>query len=116
MDQTAMRPLELVAAGALLRPWRDDDIEDLWSALQDPEIRLWNGSGSASRDEARRFIENRQDWSTGDHASWAMVDPSRHRLLGSMSLHRIDATQASAEIGYWTSPSARGRGIATQTA
>lgn len=35
-------------------------------------------------------------------------------LVGSMSLHRMDSAQASAEIGYWTTPSARGRGIATQ--
>ena len=30
-------------------------------------------------------------------------------LLGSMSLHRIDHDQRTAEIGYWTTPDARSR-------
>jgi RimJ/RimL family protein N-acetyltransferase len=33
-------------------------------------------------------------------------------LLGSVSLHSIDRVQNDAEIGYWTAPGARGRGIA----
>jgi RimJ/RimL family protein N-acetyltransferase len=107
-----VEPFQLAAGPVLLRPWRDDDVDPTWAALQDPEIRLWNGSGCTSRDDAARFIRGRQDWSSGDHASWAIADPDTLGLLGSLSLHRIDCEQGTAEIGYWTIPAARGRGTA----
>lgn len=106
-------PFELPAGPVLLRPWHDDDIEAAWAALQDPEIRLWNGTGSDSREDAVRMLRGRQDWSAGDHASWAIAAPDTRALLGSLSLHKIDADQGTAEIGYWTVPAARGRGAAT---
>jgi RimJ/RimL family protein N-acetyltransferase len=107
-----MTPLVVAAGHVVLRPWAEDDLDALWSALQDPEIRLWNGSGSGSREEARELIERRNDWSDGTHASWAIAEPTGE-LLGSVSIHRIDPEHASAEIGYWTAPLARGRGAAT---
>jgi RimJ/RimL family protein N-acetyltransferase len=106
-------PLELAAGPVPLRPWEDDDLEDIWAALQDAQIRLWNGTGSASREDAARMLHGRQDWSSGDHASWAIADSETGALLGSLSLHRIDREQGTAEIGYWTTPAARGRGAAT---
>lgn len=106
-------PFELPTGPVLLRPWQDDDIEAAWAALQDPEIRLWNGTGSDSREDAVRMLRGRQDWSAGDHASWAIADPGTRALLGSLSLFKIDYDQGTAEIGYWTVPAARGRGTAT---
>jgi RimJ/RimL family protein N-acetyltransferase len=107
-----MEPFELPAGPVLLRPWREDDADATWAALRDPEILLWNSSGSASREAVARFLRARADWSGGDHASWAVVDPGTDELLGSVSLHSIDREQGDAEIGYWTVPAARGRGVA----
>jgi RimJ/RimL family protein N-acetyltransferase len=107
-----MEPFELPVGRLLLRPWRDDDADATWAALQDPEIRLWNSSGSPTRESVNRFLRDRADWSEGDHASWAAVDPATDELLGSVSLHSIDPMQGDAEIGYWTAPAARGRGVA----
>jgi RimJ/RimL family protein N-acetyltransferase len=110
---TPIEPFELVAGPLLLRPWCIDDVDDVWAALQDPQIRLWNGAGSGSRDDVARMLRGRMDWTGGDHASWAVVDPATGELLGSVSLHSIDPVQADAEIGYWTAPAARGRDVAT---
>ena len=110
----APEPFELPAGPLLLRPWRDDDVDAVWAALQDPEIRLWNGVGSGSRDAVAAMLRRRADWSDGDHASWAVVDAATGELLGSVSLHSIDRQQAGAEIGYWTVPAARGRGVAAR--
>jgi len=107
-----MKPFELAVGPLLLRPWRDDDADATWAALQDPEIRLWNSSGSPSRESVTRFLRSRADWSGGDHASWAVVDAVTGELLGSVSLHSVDREQGDAEIGYWTVPAARGRGVA----
>jgi RimJ/RimL family protein N-acetyltransferase len=109
---TPIEPVELTAGDLLLRPWREDDVDAYWAALQDPDLRLWNGSGVESRDDLAAMLARRRDWSAGDHASWAVVDATTGELLGSVSVHRIDRTEADAEIGYWTLPAARGRGIA----
>ncbi len=104
-------PVELRAGRLTLRPWRPDDVDAVEAALQDPEIRLWNGSGEASRADAATFVAGRGDWSAGDHASWAVVDAT-DTVVASVSLHSIDAAQGDAEIGYWTTPAARGQGVA----
>lgn len=105
-----MEPFELPAGELLLRPWQADDVPEVWSALQDPAIRLWNGAGSTSPDDVATMLARRADWSAGDHASFAIT--AGDEVLGSVSLHSIDPVQADAEIGYWTAPAARGRGVA----
>lgn len=105
-------PVELTAGPLRLRPWRAGDVEAVWAALQDPDIALWNGGGVRSREDAAALLARRADWTSGENASWAVVDPLTDTVLGSVSLHSIDRTQADAEIGYWTTPEARGRGVA----
>jgi RimJ/RimL family protein N-acetyltransferase len=107
----AIEPVVLEAGAFRLRPWRPDDVEAVWSAFQDPDIRLWNGGGVQSREDALVLLGRRLDWTTGDHASWAVVDDG-DALLGSVSLHSIDRLANEAQIGYWTAPGARGRGVA----
>ena len=107
-----MEPIELDAGPLVLRPWREDDVNAVWAAVQDPDIRLWNGGGGSSPTEAADLVRRRADWSDGTHASWAVIDRAGGLLLASVSLHSIDREQGDAEIGYWTVPSARGRGVA----
>jgi RimJ/RimL family protein N-acetyltransferase len=105
-----VEPFDLPAGELLLRPWREDDADAVWTAVQDPALRRWNDTGSGSREDVTALLARRRDWSAGDHASFAVV--SAAELLGSVSLHSIDRTQGNAEIGYWTVPAARGRGVA----
>ena len=104
-------PVELWAGPLWLRLWRPHDVDALWAAFQDPDIRLWNGGGVQSREDALALLGRRLDWTAGDHASWAVVD-GRNAVLASVSLHSIDRLQNDAEIGYWVVPAARGRGVA----
>jgi RimJ/RimL family protein N-acetyltransferase len=107
-----MDPVELDAGPLLLRPWQDDDVPAVLAAVQDPDIALWNSGGGTTVDAVTAMLRRRQDWSTGDHASFAVVPAGGGELLGSVSLHSIDQDRGDAEIGYWTVPAARGRGIA----
>jgi RimJ/RimL family protein N-acetyltransferase len=114
MRSVGLEPIEPVVldADALrLRPWRPEDIDAVWAAFQDPDIRLWNGGGVQSREDALVLLGRRLDWSSGDHASWAVVDGGDD-VLASVSLHTIDRLGNDAQIGYWTTPAARGRGVA----
>ncbi|MDG4798644.1 GNAT family protein [Micromonospora sp. WMMD1082] len=105
--------MELTSPDLLLRPWRDADAPAVLDAWRDPAIAQWNPPGDAADlESALRWLRWRADWSSGSHVSLAAVDPTDvDTLLGSVSLHRIHAGDAS--IGYWTVPTARGRGIAT---
>ncbi|WP_236828046.1 MULTISPECIES: GNAT family N-acetyltransferase [unclassified Blastococcus] len=107
-----LQPVDLPVGDLLLRPWRATDIGALWSAFQDRELRRWNGGGVASRTDALVLLGRRMDWTSGDHASWALVDPAADELLASVSLHSIDRLHGNAQVGYWTVPAARGRGLA----
>jgi RimJ/RimL family protein N-acetyltransferase len=95
-----------------LRPWRADDVDAALAALLDPDTKLWNAGWVQSREDAVYWLEWRQEWG-GDHASWAVEDASVPGLLGSVSVHSIDPKANDAEIGYWTVPAARGRGVAS---
>jgi len=60
----------------------------------------------------REWLRGRNDWSAGDHASWAVSDDVG-APLGSVSVFTIDRRHGNAEIGYWIAPAARGRRLAT---
>ena len=107
-----IEPVTLDAGPVRLRPWRTDDVDAALESLLDPDTRLWNAGWVTTREDALVWLERRQDWG-GDHASWAVEDAAAPRLLGSVSVHSIDRSANDAEIGYWTAPSARGRGVAS---
>jgi RimJ/RimL family protein N-acetyltransferase len=106
-----VEPVTLPAGLWRLRPWRGDDVDAVLTALVDPETTLWNAGWVRTREDAAAWLERRIDWSAGDHVSWAVEDAGAV-LVGSVSVHSIDRDANDAEIGYWTVPSARGRGVA----
>lgn len=101
----------LSGEGVVLRRFADTDVPKLAELFADAEVVRWN-PGPTTADEIRTWIERRNDWTSGDHASWAVSDPDG-TLLGSISLYKIDPDQQKAEIGYQTAPWARGRGVAS---
>ncbi|MDG4818567.1 GNAT family protein [Micromonospora sp. WMMD956] len=106
-----MDDVRLAAPGVLLRPWRAADAPAVLAALRDPAVATWNPQGDLDEARAREWVRRRADWSAGDHASLAVADPGDTELLGSVSLSGIGGGHAN--IGYWTAPAARGRGVAT---
>ncbi|WP_134772748.1 GNAT family N-acetyltransferase [Ornithinimicrobium flavum] len=106
-------PVQLEEDGVVLRPYLPGDVDDLLLAFADPQIALWNPPPSGP-DPAGRFVRERNDWTDGDHVSWAVADAA-DRLVGSVSVHQIDRPQGDAEIGYWVAPWARGQGYAVRS-
>jgi RimJ/RimL family protein N-acetyltransferase len=110
-------PVELKVEGALwLRILRETDLDQVMTAFKDPALALWNpltvgpeGLRAATLD----YIKLRADWSSGTHASWGIFRMADNDVLGAVAIHRIDVIQSRAEIGYWTSRSARSKGVAT---
>jgi RimJ/RimL family protein N-acetyltransferase len=107
----------LVDGPTALRPWRDTDIHSLVAACQDPDIALWTRVPSPyGETDARAYLLQRYDAITcGRAAPFAIVEPGDdERLLGSISLMRMDWPHARGEVGYWLAREARGAGHATR--
>ncbi len=106
------RLVRVQAVGVMLREYEPADAPDLVAAFADKGIALWNPGPSGPMAPAE-FMAGRNDWSETSHASWAVADATG-RLVGSVSVHRIDPDQADAEIGYWVAPWTRRQGHATR--
>ena len=106
-------PVE-IAAGPyqLCVPDPATDAAAVARAHADPEIALFN-PGPTDLDGAVEWVARRADWTDGAHASWLVRSAVGGELLGSVSVHAVDAHDLVAEIGYWVTPPARRRGVAT---
>jgi RimJ/RimL family protein N-acetyltransferase len=112
---TAIDHVEIAAGPFQLRPPSGRDAADALAMLQDPDTVTWNPVPRVvDLDSARSWCEQMADWSDGSHATFTVHDATTARLLGNVSLWRVDlADQRTAAIGYRTAPWARGRGVAT---
>ncbi|HEX7746895.1 MAG TPA: GNAT family N-acetyltransferase [Micromonosporaceae bacterium] len=112
-----MEPPELIVDGLLLRGWRAEDAEAVHRACQDPDIQRWTTVPSPYRpDDAAGFVTviAPKAWAEGAGAPFAVCDAATGDLLGSCGLVTMDRSGRWAEVGYWTAPWARGRGVAVQ--
>lgn len=100
--------------GVRLRPFGPDDVERIVEGHADAGSQFWLPwlPRPYTRADALAYLEavtERHATSTG--VTWAVADPGDDRLLGTVGLFRL-VPGREAEVGYWTHPEARGRGIA----
>ncbi len=110
-----LEPVETEADGLLLRAWRPDDAARVVEGINDPECARWLGQYPTpyTLDHARAWLEGTTArLATGEAVNWAVVDPAApDRVLGSVGwFGRVPGVVV--EMGYWTHPEARGRGVA----
>jgi [ribosomal protein S5]-alanine N-acetyltransferase len=100
-----------------LRPWQDADLAAIVAACQDPEIARWTRvPADYNERHARAFLLEREEaLRSGTTVPYAIAAAGdRDRLLGSMSILRINEPHRRAEVGYWLARDARGQGHATR--
>lgn len=103
-------------ATLLLRAQHAADGPRLVEARADERTAYWLAAGSAPRDAdgATAYLLRRQDeMASGRALYWTIADPTTDDLLGSVALRHLDVP-GGAEVGYWTHPGARGRGVMTE--
>ena len=111
-------PAQLTDGHLLLRLPEESDVEAICEACQDETLARWIPVPVPyTVDHARQFVAERPErWADADHGemTFSVVDASDGRLLAMVGLHARDATMR--ELGYWTAPWARGRGVMTSAA
>ncbi len=112
---------DLTDGVVLLRAPTDSDVPALVAGCSDPDVARWTSAVPVPYHEsdARWYVAHCRDgWSRGAVANFAVAtasDPAR--LLGACGLHALDLSGGPggiAEIGYWTAPEGRGRGLTTR--
>jgi RimJ/RimL family protein N-acetyltransferase len=105
------------APALVIRPWGVQDVAALVAAHQDPAMRRWlTSTVETEADAARWVLTEQQGWTDGSRYAFAVLETQPgapgERLAGNVVLKDIAPGTPSAEVGYWTSAHARGRGVA----
>lgn len=111
-----LEPPPLPAARFALRPFEETDLDRIVEACNDARTRHWLVSLPAPYDRARaeEFLAGTRELAAGGQGlTWCLADPEDGRCLGSVGLDGLGGYSGRAEIGYWSHPAARGRGLMT---
>jgi len=107
------QPVLPAGGGLVLRPWRPDDARAVAAAYADLAIQRWHARRIDSEDEACDLILHWQhSWLSGTGAHWAVTRSEDGEVAGRMALRSMTFEEGRAECAYWTTPSARGCGVA----
>ncbi|WP_285663404.1 GNAT family N-acetyltransferase [Actinorhabdospora filicis] len=103
--------VRLVTGPLTLRPWTASDAPAVLAAYTDPSVAAWSTEPVTDPAHAEAWIHARVNgWADGSRASFAVTDTESGQILGQVGLRLADG---EAEVGYWTLPAARGRGVAS---
>lgn len=97
----------------ILRPLREDDIQSVLAACQDPLISAFTPVPFPyDLEMAEEFVRGA---ALGylNHQSITFAIESEGQLAGTIALHSLSIANHCAEVGYWMSADHRGQGICT---
>ncbi|MET9964047.1 GNAT family N-acetyltransferase [Streptomyces sp. NPDC006326] len=110
-----MEPLTLSTERLRLRPFTPADEDEVYAAVQDPDIQRWTMVPSPyTREDARSFVGEMvpNGWREDTAYSFAVRPAGDGPLVAAVGVHVRGP--GSYEIGYWTAKEHRGRGYMTE--
>lgn len=111
-----LEPPALSGPGLRLRPFAERDVDRVVEASRDPRTQHWLVSLPRRYDRVHALgylASIREQAAQGTGLVWCVADAADDRCLGSISLEGFGGYSRRAEIGYWTHPDSRGRGVLT---
>jgi RimJ/RimL family protein N-acetyltransferase len=107
-----MDPRVLHTERLVLRPLADGDGDALFAIFSDAEtLRYWSRLPMTACAEAEALIEDdRRGFAAGTSIRWALVRRDDQRLIGTVTLFKLERAHRRAEIGYILERGAWGRG------
>lgn len=99
-----------------LRPFRPEDASRIVEGLGDAQTQHWLAfvARSPGLADAERYLEQVTERLASAHTvTWAVAGRDDDRLLGAVGIYRLPE---EPELGYWTHPEGRGRGLTTEAA
>ncbi len=107
------QPRIAVADDFVLRPWSSTDATFVKDAFDDPDIQRWHTRRYDTEDEALAWLAAWQHrWDSETDASWALARAETGEAVGQLGLRTVHLEAGAAQMSYWVSPEARGRGLA----
>jgi RimJ/RimL family protein N-acetyltransferase len=107
-------PVRIRSQRLLLREQREEDAPALLAYARDPVARIWDPEDTVDIDAAKERARWRADWSAGNIAVWAIVDPDDTEIYGGIQLFDVSAHSLHGTVGYGLMPAARGRGLVSE--
>jgi RimJ/RimL family protein N-acetyltransferase len=101
----------------LLRPWAEADVPGIVLAFSDPVMQRfsWRIAPYTEADARGYLAEREAARARGEALSFALAGPRfPDEVLGCAVLDEVRLDRGCAAVGYWLSPAARGRGLATR--
>ncbi|MEU7907789.1 GNAT family N-acetyltransferase [Actinoplanes sp. NPDC049118] len=125
-----METVQIRAGELLLRPWRPEDARAVHRACQDPELhrRVSGLPWPYEAEHAASFVGDLAPrlLAAGTALHLGIFSPEagesspatggEHGLAGSVALNAVDRDAATAELGYWSAPWARGHRVTERAA
>ncbi|MBT2382178.1 GNAT family N-acetyltransferase [Streptomyces sp. ISL-11] len=100
-------------AGLVLRRWAPSDAAAVMDAFAEPVMRWQAAAPVDSAGAAGRWLAARaEEWDAGAAFAFAVVDGA-DRVLGNVAVGSVERRHGTGWVSYWTTASARGRGVAT---
>jgi len=115
-----LEPVTLEGNGIRLREWRHTDADRIVEACSDERTRHWlahNLPSPYTLEHAHAYIAQMGEQACDRRSlGWCVADSTSDVCLGAMTILKMrDALGTAGEIGYWTHPDARGRGVMSES-
>ena len=101
----------------ILRPFKDDDVDDYFGVMDSPEVRRWlHIPESLDRSDAwQQMAWFVGQWELRGTGHWALEEKKSGQFVGRAGLHRPERHDwPGVEVGWLLHPDYWGRGYATE--